>query len=324
MAKFIGRRVDLGVGRETTRGTPVSAAHWVPKVDFSFDDKVEMARANSSLGIREDVYQSHVLTKWGEGDLGAEVRSESFGLFLYALMGTCSTAGPTDSAYTHTFTVENTNTCDSLTFVVIDPNTEERYSMVMLNSLELTQELDDLLRFNANFMGRTSKGTDDTASYAAEYKFTKKHFSLKIGDDISDLAAASAISVKSFGLTFENNVTPDNVLGTAEPEDFLNQTLSVEGTFTLNYEGETYKNYMRNNSQKAMEVAWTNTDQTIGASTNPSLTIQLAEVDFFDWEPNYALDEIVTQSISFKAHYDLDTESSMIDSIALVNTTTSY
>ncbi|PIV10032.1 MAG: hypothetical protein COS49_02710, partial [Candidatus Portnoybacteria bacterium CG03_land_8_20_14_0_80_41_10] len=56
------------------------------------------------------------------------------------------------------------------------------------------------------------------------------------------------------------NVKVDDSLGTAEPEDINNQQLAVEGDLDLNYEAETFKNYMLNGTSKAMEIAFTNTD----------------------------------------------------------------
>jgi len=321
MTKYIGRRVSLGVGRESgARGTPVISTYWIPKVDFTFDDKVTKARILSSLGVIEDSHQAHVLTKWGEGDVGGEVRSESFGPILYSLLGSLSTGVVVDSSYTHTFTVANSNQHASMTFVVIDPNTTERYELVMLNSLELTQELEDVLRFNANFLGRTSKVSGGTAAFIDEDKFTKRHLEFKVASNIAGLGAASAVSIKAVNITFTKNVVPDDAMGTAVPEDFLNQAFSVEGSITLNYNDETWKNYMINNTSRAMQLVWTNTEQTISiGTTNPSLTIQLSKVDFFDWEPNYALDEIVTQTISFKANYDLGGQDNMVNTISLVN-----
>lgn len=320
MAKIIGRTVDLGVARELIRGDPVAPQIWVPKVEFSFDDKVTKARVPSSLGRIEDEYQSHTIEKWAEGDIGAEVRSQSIGLFLYALTGSSSPSGPTDSLYTHEFgTIQNDNIHDSLTFTVVDSNTTDQYRLVMINTFELTQELEDILRFSSNFLGRTSKGSSASASYITEAKFTKKHLTFKLAATTADLAAASAISLKSFTMTFSKNVVPDNVLGSAEPEDFMNQQFSIDGNFSLNYEDETYKNYMRNNTVRALEAAWENTDYLIGASSYPALTIDLSQCDFFDWEPNYALDEIVTQTVTYKAQYDLGGNDNMVNKLELKN-----
>lgn len=325
MAKIIGRQIDLGVAVESTRGTAVAPQFWMPRVDFSFDDTVELFNVNSSLGRLADANQAHVLTKWGEGDIGAEVRDVSIGPVLYAALGTLSTSGPSDSAYTHAFSLQDSTQHKSLTLTVDEDNATNQYALCMLNTLEFNMELDGILNFTANFMGKTSTGASATASYSAENKFVKKHLGFKLAANIAGLSGASAISLKSLTLTLTKNVEADNTLGTVEPEDFLNKQFSVEGSVTLNYEDETYKEYMRGETYRAMEIAWTNTDETIGAgSTNPSLTIQLPRVRFFDWERDMSLDDVVPQTIGFKGYYDITNSLEPISTCELVNGQTSY
>ena len=326
MSKYIGRLVKLGVAKESARGGGASPVYHVPKTSFSFDDKIVQARSVGSLGKISDSEEAFVTTNYGQGDMEAEIRMDSFGLFLYAMLGSVSTAGPSDEAYTHSFTVNQGNQHQSLSFVVEDENTAELFKLVMLDSLELTAELDEVVRFTASFMGKQAVDTGLTVpAVTSESKFTKRHVSLKVASDIASLSGASAISLKSLTLNIQKNVSLDDVLGTAEPEDILNRQLAVEGEITLNYEDETWKNYMKNGTNRAVEIAFTNTDDTIGSgSTNPSLTIQLPKVDFFDWEPDYSLDEIVTQTMSFKASRDVANAQDIIYLCRLINGVVSY
>lgn len=325
MSKYIGRLVNVGVGLETVRGAGATPEFEVPSTSFSFDDKVTKARSQGSLSNIADSEEAFVTTKYGEGDLEGEIRANSFGYFLYAMLGALATSGPVDSAYTHLFTISQANNHQSLALVVDDPNTTELYKLVMLNSLEITAELDQVVMFTAGFMSKAGRDTGLTVpAVVQESKFTKKHISIKLADDIAGLAGASAIALKSLTLTIEKNVTLDDVLGTAEPEDILNQQLAVEGELSLNYEAETFKNYMKNNTYKAMEIAMVNNDDTIGVSTRPSLVIQLPKVDFFDWEPGYDNDAIVTQTISFKASRDVANNQEIVHLCRLINTVDAY
>ena len=241
------------------------------------------------------------------------------------MLGALSTSTISDSAYTHSFTVANNNQHQSLGFVVADTNNTEQYKLVMLDSLNLQMELDEIVKFTAGFMSKKGLPTELTVpAITAETKFTKKHLGFKVASALGGLTAASTVSVKSLSLNISKNVELDDVLGTAEPEDILNRQISVEGEIKLNYEDETWKNYMRDNTNRAMEIKLTNTDALIGAATRPSLTIRLPKVDFFDWEPDYALDEIITQTISFKGNYDSENAVAVISTCDLVNEVASY
>lgn len=316
--------VDVGIAREVTRGTAVAPAFWLRRQELSFDDKVSKARLNSGIGTLADSYQTHVLTKWAEGTIGGEVTNKSIGLLLYSLFGSCATAGPTDSLYTHTFTIADSCQHQSLTLTMVDSNTTEQYRNSMVSKLELTAGLDNVLQYSADFIGKTSRGTSASVSYANENKFNKNHLSFKVATNVAGLAAAAAVSVKALTFTISQDVISDDALGTAEPEDFLNRTFSVEGKVTLNYTSETWKEYMRDNTYRAMEIKWTDKDNLIGAASYAALTFQMPRVDFFEWTPNYALDEVVSQEISFKANHDVANSAAIISTCTLANEQTSY
>lgn len=326
MSKYISRLAKIGIAKEASRGAGAAPVYHLPETKFSFDDKVTKARSVGSLGKLADSEEAFVTTKYGQGDIEGEIRASSFGILLYAMLGGYSVAGPSDEAYTHDFSITQNNQHQSLSFVIEDPNTNELYKLVMLDSLEITAELDQVVQYVASFMSKCARDTGLTVpAVIAEAKFTKKHLNARFAANIAGLSAASPVSLKSLSLKISKNVVLDDVLGTAEPEDILNQQLAVEGELTLNYEAETFKNYMKDGTYRSMEIAMVNTDQVIGSgSTRPSLTFQFPKVDFFDWEPEYKLDEITTQKVSFKASYDVANALDIISLARLVNNVTSY
>ncbi len=327
MAKYIGRLVKLGIARESTRGAGSAPIYHIPRVSLTFDDKVIQARVVGSLGKLADSEEAFVTTRYAQGDLEGEIRSKSFGMFLYAMLGTYTAPGaPLDGAYIHPFTISQSNQHQSLSFVVTDDNTTESYKLVMLDSLEITAELDEVVKYSASFMSKKGNASSDTIpNVVDEFKFTKKHLRFKTATTIGGLDSASAVSIKSLTLTIAKNVELDDVLGTAEPEDILNRQLSVEGSISLNYNDETYKDFMTGGTNRAVEIAFINTDSSIsGGTTNPSLKIQLPRVDFFDWEPDNSLDEIVTQTFSFKASHDIANNQDIIHLCQLINGVTDY
>jgi len=324
MSKYVGRLVKLGIARETNRGVGVAPSFWIPFETFNHDDKVVKARSTGALGNLADSEAALVTTRYAEGEVTGEIRDQSFGYFLYSLLGTCSSGTIVDSSYTHSFTLEQTCQHDSLSLVVKDSNSTEMYRLAMVDELEITSALDQIVKYRASFKSKRAITAIQDGSITAENKFTKKHVGIKVAANIAGLAAATVLSIKNLVLTIKSNVKMDDVLGTAEPEDFLNQQFSIEGELTLNYEDETWKTYMTDGTYKALQIALINTDVLIGSSTRPSLTLQFPRVDFYNWSPNYALDDIVSQTISFKANRDISNSQEIIHLCQLVNTKATY
>lgn len=325
MSKYIGRRVKLGMGVEASRGAGVAPTYLVPFDSLSIDDKITQARSVGALGRLEDSEEAFVTGLYSEGAIEGEIRDKSIGLFLYALMGTLNTSGPTDSAYTHAFSIANSNSHQSLAFTIEDDNNKDMYRLAMINSLELTAELDQVVKYSAEFMSKRSvPSTITIPDVVAENKFIRKSVRVKVASSIAGLSGASALRIKSLTLTISKNLVMDDNLGTAEPDDIHNQQLSVEGEITLNFEDNTWKNYFLQNTSRAMEIKLVDEDTVIGAATNPSLTLQMPKVDFFGWEPDRPLDEIVKQTFSFKGSYDVANGLAVISTCSLVNDVASY
>lgn len=325
MATFVGRRTSAQIAKETSRGggPAGNTTYGIPFTSFSFDDKIDEAVVESAIGRIESASTAFVVGTHAEGDFEGEIRDESFGLLLLALYGSVSSSGPSDSAYTHTFTTDNTAQHDSLALKVGDPNQTILFKLLMLNSLTVNITLDDVANYSANFMSKRSSGSSGAITYSSENKFHRKHISVRTAQGIGGLGSASDISVKSVTLNFNNNLILDNVLRTPEPEDIFNQQITVDGEIVLNYVDQTYKNYMMNNTTRALRVRLTNNDTNIGAgSTNPYIDFRFDRVNFFDWAPDRSIDDITTQTIGFRANYDLSASSQ--SRVELVNGVIAY
>lgn len=325
MSKFIGRLSDVGVARESSRGTGVAPALWLPKIENNFYPRVTKQRTQASYGtINQDGYQSYMVQKWSEGSLVLELEDKALGYFLYALLGTCNSSGPVDSAYTHAFTLQNDNQHDSLSITVKESDIATViYTMAMINSLKIEANTGEIAKLTVDLISKMEKDTNAvTPSYSAQNKFVARNFSLKLADNTAGLGTASVIRPKSFSLTVNKNAKPDFGLGTADPVDIYNQAISIEGEIELNYADETYKDLMLNGTFKAMRVAFTS-DALIGNSSVPSFTLDLSRCDFDVWEPARPNDELATQKIQFRALYDV-TNGNVINACTLVNGQASY
>jgi len=322
MSKITGRLVSLGIAKETVRGAGASPAMWLPQTEFSVADKVEKVRDDSGFGNLADSQDIAVAEKYAEGDIAGQLRDQTFGYFLLALLGSVSSSA-SGAGYSHAFSLSQSNQHQSLSLVKKDALSAQMFKLTMLKSLGIKVALDSFVSFTAGILAKNGAATTATAAPSAENRFTKKHVSVKLGAAITDLAAATALDLKSLELNIEKNVIRDSGFGTVQPLDILNKSLSVSGSFSLNYEDQTFHDYVMGGTKKAMRLTLNNTDVDLGSGLRPSLTIDLPSVDF-DWTPNYALEEIVSQTINFKANYDLTNAQQIIHACTLVNAKANY
>jgi hypothetical protein len=320
---FIGRLVKLGVAKESSRGVGVAPSIWVPRVGLTVEDVAEKVASQEAYGnIWQHGAEELVVGKHSEGDVEIEAGNEILALFLLATFGTVNSAS-SSGAYEHTFSLQADNAHDSLTLTVIDEVDQVQFERAMVSSLDLELNVGELLMATIGFMANPHTDTSGHSfSRSTDYKFSHKDLSFKIADATGDLDAASKIKLKGISLSINKNVVLDNVLGTLAPNDILNQAFEITGQIELNFEDRTYRDYMLDGSYKAVRIDLTNTDITIG-STNPQFRLDLSRVAFSDWTKDQPNDELVKQTISFKALYD-PTNGNVVNDCSLTNETASY
>lgn len=322
MTKFAGRRGNLAVAIEDTRGVPSSTAgdyFFVPFAKMSFKDTVEEAREDQGMGNIADGDSKYVVMKMGEGDVEAQLYDKALGAILAGVFGAVPSSAGGGSPYTHTYTLQNTNQHISLSLYWQDPDRNDMYKLGMIDSFGVSVEPSGIVNYTLGFKSKTAdEWTALTPNFTSlGSKFLHQHVSVKLAAAVGNLSAATAISLKNLEFTINKNAMFDSVMGTVEPEDILNQQISVEGSLELNLEDDTYRDYMLNGTYRAMQIAFTNGSSSI-------LTLQFPRVDFSEWESDYTLNEIAKQSINFKCNYDAANDLDIISTATLVNTQASY
>ena len=324
MATFLGRQTVIGVGRETTRGTAVAPSHWVRWNDLDFKPMAETVLNDSAMGLVEKNNDSAVTKKWGEGTLGGKVTNEAFGMILYGALGACNTLANGDASgivYDHTFTVQQSNSPTTLTIAREDGVDDEDFARATVSSLELTMEAGDYLRFSSTFMSELGVVGTNTAAFVEENEYIMPDAVVKMANDVSGIAGASAIAVETLSLTLERSAEPYFAAGDIGVTDIHIGAVEVTGEIELRYEDATYKDLaITNDTKQAVNIEITSSD-TIGTAANPSMVIELPKCNL-EWSPTISIDEVVKQTVSFTAHYDI-AETKMID-VVLTNLTTSY
>ncbi len=322
---FIGRLVKAGLAKEATRGVGVAPTIWVPQAELTMADKAEKVTTQEARGGiwgmgNEDV----VVSKFAEGSISFDAGNETLPLFLLATFGTLS-SGAFLSAFKHTFSLQNDNAHDSLTLTTVDEVEQAQWERVMVESFELSCEVGQLPKATFNLMSNhftDTSGHSPSFTTPVNYLFGHQDVRFYLATLTSGLDAATRIPLKKLSLTISKNLVLNNVLGTLQPKDILNQAFTIEGEFELDYEATTYKDLMMDESYRALRIDLVNSNVTIGA-TNPAFRIDLSRVGFSEWETDRPLDELVGQKIKFKALYDL-TNGNVINDCYLVTATASY
>jgi len=316
--KYVGRRGDLGIAREATRGTATTPTYYIPYSSLSMDQKTVTVDSEGAFQNIADGYEAHVTKKYAEGEFEADLDDKAIGVVLSAVMGAApSSAGGPD--YVHTFAFTNTNIHQSMSVYISDPNTSTMFTRTMIDSFGLSVEPEGIAKYTVGM--RSVKGKD-WASLSPDYtslghKMLHTHLGFKLAAAVGDLGAASKIDVRSLDFNISKNVIDFDDVGTVTPADILNQQFTVEGSLEIAYSDQVYRDYMLDGDYKAMEIKFT-------YGTANYITLQMPRVSFRSWEPSKGLNDIATQTIDFKAFYDAENDDEIISSCVLGNQITSY
>lgn len=321
MADYIGRKVAVGIGAETARGTAVAPAFWVRHLSLDFKRKGETVQNESALGRREKFSDSEIVRQFGEGALEGKVNSKSIGLILLGAFGTVESAA-SGAGFEHTFTIDQSNTPQSLTIAKVDGVNSRRHALAMIKSLEITIETGEYVKFSADIIAKQGASSSETVAYVEEYEFTSKDAFVKFATNLAGLGAATASAVKSGKITLDLGAEPTYELGDTEPVEIHAGAVEVTGEIVARHSDATYEDMYHNNTKKAMQIGFTNEAVDLGGGLNPSLVFTLPRVSVTDYDTSNDLDAIVEQTMGLTGELDT-TEGYSIEAV-LVNDQEEY
>ena len=314
MSKFIGRKLNIGFGKEasTARGTAVAITFWTPKMDCSIDDKLVQVTNDASIGTIADAENIETTSKFSQGSLTGRLEQTSQGLILASVFGTEASTAVTGDAtvYDHTFTVAESAQHPSLTIGVSEPNASTSssrvYTLGMIDSYDIDIEIGKYPTYKLGFKANASTTGSLTPSYSAETAFLPQDGAVKFASALAGLDGASAISIKKATISIKQNTEEDIVVGSVTPADRLNKQYTVDGTVELLYNDRTYidTDYIAGLGQ-AMRIQLVNSDVTLGSTSHPQITFDFAKVYLTDVARKITNNDIVSQTLKFKAVYSL-------------------
>ena len=317
MAYLMGEQIQIGVGREGTRGTAVAPQAWIPaRTPTGISTVTERATIRETRGTGIMSQGVEIVNSRAEGDLEFNVRNTSIGYILASLLGApVSAQEGSTGAYTHTFTRQTSGPqFPSLTLGLSQAGTfqDYQYPLGVVNSLELRTPVDDLVNATVNFV---AKQENEVSAYTpafdetADILFRNHDIIIKIANDVSGLDAATGICLKELTLNIANNTRPNVCIGGANPSDIFSLITEITGSFVADYEDSDYYDIFKEGTYKAMRITMERDDLPVlgtASTLYPLVQIDLPKVSFEGYTPDRPIDDIVMENIEFTAHYDTD------------------
>jgi hypothetical protein len=324
--KFIGQQFSFGIGKESVRGTGVSAQYSMPWSSLSIDDKIQSATDETSIGVIEKGVGSDIAVFTSECTVEGNMDDAGFGLLLKALMGaeTVSAVAGESAVKDHKFTVAQNAQHPSLSLSVYGPNESSGlvYPLGMIDTLDLDIELDKYATYKTTIKANKSASQGFTPSFTAVNKFRPQDGAFTYAANLSGLSGGTALSIHKLSLSFKKNTEDDVVIGNQNPVDRYNKGFELSGSFELNYDSRTLiDSEMLGDAYIAFQIVMTNSAVSIGTSSHPTFTLRVAKAKITEIARKLDSKNITTMTVKFTPFYSIsDTE--MVD-LTLRNSITS-
>lgn len=327
MADGSGRKVNYGIAKESVRGTAITTPTFVLMQNDTpdFYNTNKDIENTATVGVLNDINAIEIDSQWAEGKIPIKVTDKTIGLVLLAALGTLSTGANADGSGNvkdHTITQSQSNTPQSMTLFRKDGNSDQKFALAMLKTLELTGVVGEFIKAIPEWTSKFGASASTTPAYTYENEFKMKYATVKVATNTGGLSGATAIPVKSFKLTITRDLNPYFVAGSLDVNEIFVQKFGVKAEIVLRYTDQTYENLSFNNTTQALLIDLINTDVTIGTSAHPELKITMPTVKIEAFKTDQSLDKMVEQTLSVTGMYDLS--SSSVISMILTNLQASY
>jgi len=308
-----GEDINIGIAKETVRGTYVTPSAYIPaRTPTGIKVAVDKAPIRETTGGGMGSTGSIVVQKRAEGDLEFNLRSRTIGFLLLSLLGKAtSSVVVASTVYSHLFEILLGNPqFPSLSLALSQLGFQDyKYAKSLVKSLEISTPVNDLVTAKASFLSSNEETVADVtvAFSSTDHYFRPFDVVIKVAADVAGLAAAPALALKEFSLSIDNNARVNQNIGELTPSDLLALMHEINGSFVMDYTAETYRDAYVAGTYYAMSMTLTRTDIDLGSGNSPSLSIVMPKISFESREADRPIDDIVTDNVEFIAHHDIVT-----------------
>lgn len=309
MAKTSGTQVAIGLGIESLAapGTAVAESIFIPWLDYSIQGVSEKTMFTAARGLRNSSSNSMIKRKYSTGSIGFVPNVKVMPYFLALAMGSVSSSGVSDSAYTHTITIQNANASPRTATLTTEEGAIQtvQYLNMVCNTLSL-EVSDDYAKCTAEMMGQFPSTDTISESYTTQTEMAYHNYTAKFGTSLSNAAGNSATPLKSFNLSITNNVLLDEAFlsGSNEITDgnLVMGRLNITGSYSLHFADTTELAKYQANTKNAMIVTFEGA--LIGSSSKETIQFKLGKIVLTKAPVEYNIDGLLVLSQEFEVEYD--------------------
>lgn len=307
MAITGGREVNVGIGIETTPGTPVAAAFYPQFTDLSMQAVSEKLTFEGARGVRNRVSNSIIRRRMSRGSVATALDPVTAALLFRLALGSIAsaTASGETIVYEHTISVQNANATMKTFTMLIERGgvVTERFSNCAINALNLECS-DGFAMITADIVGGFPDTGTVTETYTKPTLFAYSNMTVKFGTSITNALAAAATKVKGMTLNIDNAIQEDEAFlsGSDQPQAWVNGPLTVTGSYTIQFSDTTELNKYKANTKHAAVISFTGA--AIGTAEFEEVSIRLGRLVLTDPPIENDLDGVITLTQNFTVEYD--------------------
>lgn len=306
---------QLGYGDESTYGTPVAVDHFLPYVSEKIvPNRPRIVSKSLWSGARAPRKENQTPSNNGAaGPVVFDIWNKGMGELFEHCLGSVSTAGPTDSKYTHTCTFGALKD-QALTVQLNKPlhpagtNQAFTYHGGKVKSWEIAMKATDddsgLARLTVDF---DFEDVDiSTALESVSYPSAMRPFTY-LGTAVT--VGGSAAILREFSVKCDNKIGQNKVInGTAlKAQPYEDELREIEFSMMLDFLSTThyatFAETVNANLFKQAVITMTG-DVLIGTSAYPTCVITVDEASFDEFESNVEGPSPLSQKITAKGFYD--------------------
>lgn len=283
MAHTSGTQLTVGMGIESAAapGVAVAESVFIPVSDFSVQAVSEKMFFSNARGLRSTATDSKIKRRYSQGSMTFVPTAKIAPYALSLALGPASSSAVADSAYTHTFSLNNTNATPRTATLTAKHGALEtsQFKNVVCNSLN-TEVSDEYAKMTLDMIG-LFPGTDTVSeNYSTETLMSYDNMIAKFGTSLANAGSASATPLKSFSLNLNNNIMLDEAFLSGSNEitagNLIPGRFEATGSYSLHFKDMVELAKYKANTKNALIVTFEGA--LIGATSKETLRFKLGRI----------------------------------------------